>query len=323
MNSFLSRLSVLFGNSKHCSKLSALTYGSMAAITIVLEELFECVVFCCPCEGHIAYGLTFLWFPTLLLFLPGILLERRLGRRKADEDSPQTPTHRYLKTLFDTLEAFIRVSIAPVAWLVLSFMQQRYYTCAYFGPPLESTAATTNTSDKCYFTLGARSEQLEERYKTRSQIIGWWLVVIAMIILFTSICIRRCINKGKHLPLLSVRFYHHVAAKQASEQFHIKVKELAKQKANEDVESLFQNANTSDYAACIKEVSEKLHAKYGEFLPPEIPPESTCYNTAVDQSDRPPQSSEMFSDQTDGDERMPLNNRGRRESNPARTHGIL
>ena len=315
MNSFLSRLSVLFGNSKHCSKLP-LTYGSMAALTIVLEELFECVVFCCPCEGHIAYGLAFLWFPALLLFLPGILLEGRLGRRKADEDSPQTPTHRYLETLFDTLEAFIRASIAPVAWLVLSFMQQQYYTCAYFGPPLESTAATTNTSDKCYFSLGARSKQLEERYKTRSQIIGWWLMVIAMVILFTSICIRRCIKKGKCLRLPSVICYRHVVAKEALEQFHTKAKELAKQKAKEDVESFFQSANNRDYDACIDEVSKKLHDKYREFF--FISPD-----TAVDQSDRPAQLPEMFFDQTDGDERMPLNDRRRRKSNQARTHGIV
>ena len=265
MNSFLSRLSVLFGNSKHCSK-RCLTYGSVAAITVVLEELFECVIFRNPCEGHIAYGLTFLWFPTLLLFLPGILHERRLRRRKADEDSPQTPTHRYLKTLFGTLEAFIRVSIAPVAWLVLSFMQQRYYACAHFGPPLESTAATSNKSDKCYFTLGSRSGQLEERHETRSQFVGWWLIVIAMVILFTSICVRRCIKKGKRLRLPSVRCNRHVAAKEVSEQFHTKAKELAKQKAKEDVESFFQNTNNSDYDGCIEDASEKLHAKYGNFF---------------------------------------------------------
>ena len=235
-------------------------------------------------------------------------------------DRAQTPTHRYLKTLFDTLEAFIRVSIAPTAWLVLSFMQQQYYSCAYFGPPLESrTAATTNTSDKCYFTLGSRSKQLEERFKTRSQIVGWWLKVIAMVILFTSICIRRCIKKGKRLRLPSVTCYHHVAAREASEQFHTKAKELAKQKAKEDVESFFQNTNNSDYDACIEEALEKLRAKYGKFL--FIPPESPWYNTVVDQSDRPAQSSEMFFDQTDGDERSPLNNGGRRESNQARTHG--
>ena len=317
MNSFLFSLSVLFGNLKHSKR--SLMYGSMATITSGLEELLECVVFCCPCEGHIVYGLAFLWFPTLLLFLPGVLLEIRLGiyPKKADVDSPQTPTQRYLKTLFDTLEAFKRASIAPVAWLVLSFLQQRYYACAYFGPPLESAAATTITSDKCYFTLGARSKQLEERYKTRSQIVGWWLIVIAMVILFTSICIRRCIKKGKRLRIPSVKYYRHVAAKEALEQFHTKAKELAKEKATEDVESFFQNANKSDCDACIEEVSKNLYAKYGVFFV--IPPESPSYNTAVDNSDRRPQLPELFLEQTDGAERMPRKEYESRLTKPEHT----
>ena len=291
MNSLLPSLSVLFRNSKR-----SFMYGSMAAITIGLEELFECVVFSCPCEGHFAYGLAFLWFPTLLLFLPGILLERSLWRypRKTNEDSAQKLTCRYLKTLFAALDVFIRVSIAPAAWLVLSFLQQQYYACAYFGPSLESAAATTNTSDKCHFAFGARSKQLEENYKTRSQIVGWWLMMIAMSILFTSICIRRCIDKRKRLRLPSVEYYHHVAAKEALERFHTKAKELAKQKATEDVESFFQSANNSDCDAYIEGVSKNVLAKYGASFV--IPPESPSYDAVA----------ELFLEQTDGAERDSL-----------------
>ena len=270
-------------------------YGSMAAIAIGLEELFESVVFNCPCEGHFAYGLAFLWVPALFLFLPGILLEKDLWRypRKTNKDKKQTRIFRCLKTSFATLDIFIRASIAPVCWLVLSFLQQQYYTCAYFGPPLDKEVTVTNTGDKCHFVLGVRSKKLEESYKTRSQIAGWSIMGIALSILFTSICIRRCMNKGKHLRLPSLEYYRHVEAKEALEQFHTKAKELAKQNAMKNIERLFQSANNGEFDGRIKEVSKNVLEKYGMFFV--IPPESPAYETPVILSDKPPEFPELFS----------------------------
>ena len=264
MNSLLSRLSSgLFGNSKHCSKLP-LTYGSVAAITVVLEEVSECVIFRCPCEGHFAYGMAFLWVPALLLFFPGILLDSSLW--KHPKQTTEKNNLRYFTTLVDTLKVFKRASIAPVAWLVLSFLQQQYYVCAYFGPSLESTAATTNTSDKCYFTLGARSKQLEESYKARSQIAGLSLMLTAMIILFISICIQRCIRKGQDLRLPCHEYYRHVAAKEALEQFRAKAKEFAKNKAKKEIDNLFKIAESKDLDSAIKYVVARVAKKFGQFF---------------------------------------------------------
>lgn len=267
----------------------------MAAIAIGLEELFESVVFNCPCEGHLTYGLVFLWVPALFLFLPGILLEKDLWRypRKTNKDEKQSLIFRCLKTSFATLDMFIRASIAPVCWLVLSFLQQQYYTCAYFGPPLDNEATVTNTSNKCHFVLGVRSKQLEESYKTRSQIAGWSIMGIALSILFTSICIRRCMNKGKHLRLPSLEYYRHLEAKEVLEQFHTKVKELAKQNATKTVERLFQSANNREFDGRIKEVYKNVLEKYGMFFV--IPPESPAYETPVILLDKPPQFPELFS----------------------------
>ena len=291
MNSLLPSLSVLFRNSKR-----SLLYGSMAAIAIGLEELFESVVFNCPCEGHFAYGLAFLCVPALFLLLPGILLEKDLWRypRRTNKDEKRTVILRYLKKTFATLDVFTRASIAPVAWLVLSFLQQQYYTCAYFGPPLDKEETMRkNTSDKCQFALGVRSKQLEESYKIRSQIAGWSIMLIIMSILFTSICIRRCLNKGKRLRMPSLEYYQHLEAKEALEQFHTKAKELAKQKAAKNIEVLFQSANNKKFDDHITEVSKNVLERYGMFFV--IPPESPAYETPVILSDNPPQFPELFS----------------------------
>ena len=258
-----------------------LVYGSIAALTVGVEGFFESIVFNCPCEGHFTYGLAFLWAPTLFLFLAGILLDRNLWRlrpRRDQEKKKKTFARRYFKTLIRTLDVLVRASVAPVAWLVFSFLQQQYYTCAYFGPPLGSREDIMwNKTQKCHFDVGSRTKLLEESFKTRSQVAGWSLMLIAMSVLFTSVCIRRCVKKGRHLQIPSLEYYHHVEAKAALEHFHAKAKDLAKKEAKKEIHFLFVKAENKDFISCIQDVGKEIENKYGPFF--EIPPESPSYST--------------------------------------------
>ena len=240
----------------------------MAALTIGLEELIESVVFNCPCEGHFPYGLAFLWAPALLLFLVGILVDRDLWKlaRIKNKARTQTPGRRYLKAFLATPYIFINAGIAPVAWLVISFLQQQYYTCAYFGPPLDSEVAVGNTTDKCHATLGFRSRELEETYKTRSQITGWSLMLIAVCILFTSVCIRRCLHKRKELKMPSLGYYRYIEAEAALQEFHAMAKECAKQNAKQNVEMSFQNAKIKRFDARIQTAANDVVQRYGMYF---------------------------------------------------------
>ena len=288
MNALISSFYVLLRNSKR-----SLLYGTIAALTIGLQELFESVVFDCPCERHFVYGMAFLWAPSFLLLLPGILLEknlwRKFPRRIYKTENAEKPITRQFRTFLFTLEIFVRASVAPIAWLVISFLQQKYYTCAYFGPPLDRDIARNNATDGCYSKLGARSIELEDSYKTNSQIAGWSLMIIAMFTLFASVCIRRCNEKEKHLRMPSPQYYLYVEAKEALEQFHTKAKELAKQNATRNVQIFFQNANKKGFDENIQEVAENVLSKYEKFFP--IPPESPTYTTPVVMVDSPPKFS--------------------------------
>ena len=255
-----------------------LVYGSVAALTVGLEGFFESIVFNCPCEGYFTYGLAFLWAPALFLFLAGILLDRNVWRRRARIDQvkkKKTFARRYFKALIWTLDVLVRASIAPVAWLVFSFLQQQYYTCAYFGPSLGSEVVIRNKTHKCHFEVGSRTKLLEESFKTRSQIAGWSLLLIAMSVFFASVCIRRCIQKGRYLRIPSLEYYNHVEAKAALEHFHAKAKELAKKKAKKEIHFLFVQAENKDFISCIQDVGNEIENKYGSFF--EIPPESPSY----------------------------------------------
>ena len=288
MNALISSFYVLLRNSKR-----SLLYGTIAALTIGLQELFESVVFDCPCERHFVYGMAFLWAPSFLLLLPGILLEknlwRKFPRRIYKTENAEKPITRQFRTFLFTVEIFVRASVAPIAWLVISFLQQKYYTCAYFGPPLDRDIARTNATNGCYSKLGARSIELEDSYKTNSQIAGWSLMIIAMFTLFASVCIRRCNEKEKHLRMPSRQYYLYVEAKEALEQFHTKAKELAKQNATRNVQIFFHNANKKGFDENIQEVAENVLSKYQKFFT--IPPESPTYTTPVVMVDSPPKFS--------------------------------
>ena len=285
MNNMLPTLMMLLRKSRR-----TLVYGSVAALTVGVEGFFESIVFKCPCEAHFTYGLAFLWAPALFLFLAGILLDTNLWRRRPRRDQEKkkkTFTRRCFKTLIRTLDVLVRAGVAPVAWLVFSFLQQQYYTCAYFGPPLGSQAIMWNKTHECHFEVGSRTRSLEESFKTRSQIAGWSLLLIAISVLFTSVCIRRCIQKGKHLQIPSLEYYHHVEAKAALEHFHAKAKELAKKEAKKEIHFLFVKAENKDFISCIQDVGKEIENKYGPFF--EIPLESPSYKTPVSANPDPPQ----------------------------------
>ena len=196
MNTILSSLSMVLRNTKN-----SLIYVSTAAITFGLEELFGCLIFSCPCDGHLVYGLAFLFAPAFLLFIPGVLLQRKLWTYQGTLDAYETHTRtrHYVKVLSIAFDLFVKVSIAPISWLVLSLLNQQYFTCAFFGPSLENKAFA-NTSDNC-FKLESRSKELEENYKARSQVTGLALLLIASLLLFIKICICKCAFEGKRLQL--------------------------------------------------------------------------------------------------------------------------
>ena len=275
MNSILSSLSVVFRNSKR-----SLIYVSTAAITVSVEELCGSLIFSCPCNGHLAYGLAFLFAPAFLLFFPGVLLQKKLwpDQRTLEANETHSRTRRYVKVVSMAFDLFLKASVAPIFWLVLSLLKQQYYTCAFFGPSLKNKAF--NTSDNC-FKLESRSKELEENYRAHSQITGWALLLIVLLVAFIKIFISRCAFEGKRLELPSLDYYRHVEAKEALKTFHLQAEEIAKQNAEKTIDAFFDCSSNKEIHACIKQVSKLVEKRYSMFFV--IPPESPNYESSPDQ----------------------------------------
>ena len=252
-------------------------YCSMVALTMGVQEICQQVVFNCPCKRHFEYGLAFLCGPAILLFFLGIFLDDTLCRTGPERDTEKamtSPLCHYFKLLFTIFYAVTLASVAPVAWLVLSFLQQKYYTCAYFGPPVDRISAATNATDRCHFKLGFRSKEMEETYKTNSQIAGWSLMIIFVLVLVISICISQGLKKGKRLKIPSPGYYRHVAAQEAVEQYHATALERVKQQARTDIRNFFhekKKANYKDVYSYLKAVGDEVCNAYHKYFG--IPPD--------------------------------------------------
>ena len=97
------------------------------------------------------------------------------------------------------------------------------------------------TPQICYFKLGWRSRELEEIYKTRSQIAGWTLMLTPLPILFVSMSIRRCFLRRKHFSLPNIECCYQLQVKEALKKCHAKGKEMAKEETNREICELLHN----------------------------------------------------------------------------------
>ena len=276
MNTITSSIGVLFKKLRQ-----PLMYCSMVALTMGVQEIFQQVIFNCPCKRHFEYGLAFLCGPAILLFFLGIFLDDTLCRTGPERDTEKamtSPLCHYFKLLFTIFYAMTLASVAPVAWLVLSFLQQKYYTCAYFGPPVDRISTATNATERCHFKLGFPSKEMEESYKTDSQIAGWSLMIIFVLVLVISICISQGLKKGKRLKIPSPGYYRYVGAQEAVEQYHAIALERVKEKAKRYIGNLFANKESlEDLYSYLNHIGDEVRKVYDRYL--DIPPDRAPVDT--------------------------------------------
>ena len=224
-------------------------YVSIAAITMSVQELLDRVVFSCTSIGSlVAWNSSRLpdmdpyktkktqntsssLFPTIFYQGGGV-------------PSSSHRSHGLVGSVFSTTEV----------------LHMRVLWPAYGGRGGE--IPMNNTPQICYFKLGWRSRELEETYKTRSQIASWTLMLTALLILFVSMSIRQCILRRKHFSLPNIECCYQVKANEALKKCHAKAKEMAKEETNRKIWKLLHNVEKRpDAVTCLKEVAIEVKRK--------------------------------------------------------------
>ncbi|XP_031564464.1 calcium homeostasis modulator protein 5-like [Actinia tenebrosa] len=274
MNTLLTQGAVFFQDSKN-----AVIFSSLIVFTLVIEEVFEAVVFRCPCENHLAYGLLFLLGPTFVLLVAGILLNpntwwlcnvRRFKHQHddADQNCPcKKSKQRFCRVLVLVIDILSKALISPTLWLILSFLQKTFFICAVFGPRIK----TRNLEDTVVNVTGCgnfkpRSLNEEAELMAKSQTIG---LVLSLSATFVTLCafIGKCFFYRSKISLPNEKFYMRVEAMEAAKEFNKRAKQEAQKQGKKAVEEVFQEMENdqNNYLLLISKAARKLDKKYSNY----------------------------------------------------------
>ena len=161
--------------------------GSVVAINSrINSELFQC-----PENNYQLYGYMFLIVPCIILYKINLLivadkLDPHGFYRSIREKAKKETKFAIFRNV--VLPVLSRGLVAPLVWLIVSFAQADYYTCATVGPGPEKRGNLT----------AIEAEDLEERIstsKSRSQIVAWILLLVVVLWTFTVKALQK--PKGK------------------------------------------------------------------------------------------------------------------------------
>ena len=157
----------------------------MSAVAVCLELLLSAEVFDCPMEHHVAYGTMFLLAPFTILFVANALLISKLGKL-----TDRLFVGRYYRRCDScwVIPNLVKSMVGPAVWLITSFADSTYYTCAVVGPSIQKRNLTNITEIK----------QLEAEFASAKSMshIWAWIVFLAMVIATAIIVtLKKCCLK--------------------------------------------------------------------------------------------------------------------------------
>ncbi|XP_041865651.1 calcium homeostasis modulator protein 2-like [Melanotaenia boesemani] len=180
--------------------------GLIALGTVAGQTAYNVLAFHCPCSSgrNYLYGLVAIGVPALVLFLVGIIMNRRswdlvseCRLRKCRKLSGDAA--------FTLLGSIIgRAVVAPLTWVIISLLQGQAYTCAlsevFDAGTLEGFPSGQGSEVMAKFPcegsvsteLQGFQAEIERRLKYESQLIGWLLVAGLSIMVFLTLCVKRC-----------------------------------------------------------------------------------------------------------------------------------
>ncbi|XP_037374665.1 calcium homeostasis modulator protein 6-like [Talpa occidentalis] len=247
---------------KHGSKLE---YGLVSLLTAGGERIFSTAIFQCPCHPtwNLPYGMVFLLVPALALFLLGYVLNTRTWRLMTGccrWDRSQSCTcgcQNCKKFLWISANALV----APLTWVAVGLLGGTFYECSASGIPSLARRLCLGRRDNCS-TLMPKLPCLEANcsmlmpkihclrnkdwdlqdllkvLKAQSQVAGWILIAVVILILMIGTSIHYCRSPVSFWQLKFKNIYVIEEKKSLTKESRKNATELA----NENVKCFFEGS---------------------------------------------------------------------------------
>ncbi|KAM9005419.1 calcium homeostasis modulator protein 6-like isoform 1-T1 [Sarcophilus harrisii] len=184
-------------------------YSFFSLLTAASEYIFSSVVFECPCSAtwNFPYSLVFLLVPALILFLLSCLLSTRAKRlmtgccATGQEDYESRDGPGLCASMAMCCHFILAAAVAPITWIAVALLGGGFYECAASGSTWASRLLCPDQEASCSEQLpqvpcqNEKSEQVQDllkELKVHSQMAGWLLIGLLMIIFLIFTFIIRC-----------------------------------------------------------------------------------------------------------------------------------
>ncbi|XP_010864928.1 calcium homeostasis modulator protein 5 [Esox lucius] len=229
-------------------------YSFMALMTIGGERIFSIFTFQCPCnrQQNFVYGLTFLLSPGLVLLVLGLFFSSKLWRLYTGcclNPMKLCAKGNYCNCFQDLFKIFIGALVAPIMWLCVALLNGTFYTCAVSGMDehFVLNLFCKNKTMRCQQELArvpcrksnlSADENMELllMLQSQSQILGWCIIIISVVIGFLGTCYSNCRSEVSYLQLTFWKRY----IEKENEQFDTFAGEYASKLAERNSRSFFE-----------------------------------------------------------------------------------
>ncbi|XP_068841617.1 calcium homeostasis modulator protein 6-like isoform X1 [Capricornis sumatraensis] len=236
----------------HLKHRNALGYCLVSLLTAGGERIFSSVVFQCPCSAswNLPYGLVFLLVPALALFLLGCMLNGSTWRLLTGCCS--RGSREWQRGASVCLNIGAAALVTPLIWVAVALLGGTFYECAASGTKLAVRYLCGNSNSNCSAQLplvpcqqaqAPDMKQLQRKLTAHSQMLGWSLIAIVIIVLLIFTSINRCWSPVSYMQLKFWEIY----LQQEQQIFKSQATEHATQLAQENVKCFFEHSHPQEY----------------------------------------------------------------------------
>ncbi|XP_063489713.1 calcium homeostasis modulator protein 6 isoform X1 [Symphalangus syndactylus] len=239
----------------HLKHHSALGYGVVTLLTAGGELIFSAVAFQCPCSAdwNMRYGLVFLLVPALALFLLGYVLSARTWRLLTGCcSSTFASCASAQRASWVCLHLSWAAALAPLTWVAVALLGGGFYECAASGSPFFAQRLCHGRDHNCSAELplvpcnqakASDVQDLLKDLKAESQVLGWILIAVVIIIFLIFTSVARCLSPVSFLQLKFWKIY----LEQEQQILKSKAKEHATELAKENIKCFFEGSHPKEY----------------------------------------------------------------------------